>query len=146
MNALETPRPQFSQSFPTRRSKQVSRPRRSPASRPQGAVQSSQVGAIALEASLKLGVNVVLSLAAFTALSQLLPYHFSQQTKLRELEMEVQRSQKRTSMQQMNFNRYFNVQSAKSLMQEQSYRVDPNQRQVVLTDGKVPDEESLTHP
>jgi hypothetical protein len=42
-----------------------------------------------------------------------------------------------------NFRRYFDPQQAKSVMQEQSHRVDPSQRQVVLMDSSTTEEEEL---
>jgi hypothetical protein len=75
---------------------------------------------------------MVLSAAALTALVQLLPYHLSQQAKLREVRAEVKRTETRVNNLRTDFSRSFDSGQAKSVMQEQSYRVDPNQRQVVL--------------
>lgn len=102
--------------------------------------------AVAVETTAKLAVNVVLSAAAITALVQLLPYHMSQQTKLREINSEVKQTEKRVNRLQSDFSRYFDPRQAKTVMQEQSHRVDPSQRQVVLMDNGAMDEESSSDP
>lgn len=79
----------------------------------------------------KLVVNIVLCTAAIAGLSQLLPYYLSQQAKLREVRAEVKRTETRVSTLRTDFSRSFDPGQAKSVMQEQSYRVDPTQRQIV---------------
>lgn len=79
----------------------------------------------------RLIVNIVLSAAAIAGLVQLLPYHLSQQAKLREIRAEVKRTEGRVHNLRSDFSRSFDPGQAKSVMQEQSYRVDPNQRQIV---------------
>jgi hypothetical protein len=69
-----------------------------------------------------------------------LPYHLSQQAKLGEIREEVKRTEKRVNRLSNNFSRYFDPQQAKSVMQEQSHRVDPSQRQVVWLDNNPSDE------
>lgn len=88
--------------------------------------------AIALETSIKLTVNLVISGAAITALTQLLPYSIAQQAKLQEVRAEVKTTQGRVSHLKSEFNRYFDPRQAKSIMQEETNRTDPNQRVVVL--------------
>jgi cell division protein FtsB len=87
--------------------------------------------AVVGETTVKLVVNVVLSAAAIAGLAQLLPYHLSQQAKLRELRAEVQRTETRVNNLRPEFIRSFDSEQTKSVMKEQSYRVDPNQRPVV---------------
>ncbi|HEY9649957.1 MAG TPA: hypothetical protein V6C95_04790 [Coleofasciculaceae cyanobacterium] len=90
---------------------------------------SSQV--VAGEMMARLIVNILLSAAAIAGLVQLLPYHLSQQAKLREIRAEVKRTEGRVNNLRSDFSRSFDPGQAKSVMQEQSYRVDPNQRQIV---------------
>jgi hypothetical protein len=87
---------------------------------------------MALETTAKIGVNVVISAAALSALVQLLPYHWSQQDKLREIRTEVKQMEERVNSLQAEFSRNFDPRQTKSIMQEQGYRFDPRQRQVVL--------------
>jgi hypothetical protein len=88
--------------------------------------------AVVGETFAKLVVNSVLSAAAIAGLVQLLPYHLSQQAKLREVRTEVKRSEERVKSLRTDFSRSFDPRQAKSVMLEQSYRVDESQRQVVL--------------
>ncbi len=96
--------------------------------------------AVAGETTVKLVVNMVLSAAALAALVQLLPYHLSQQAKLREVRAEVKRTETRVNNLRTDFSRSFDSGQAKSVMQEQSHRVDPNQRQVVLQEPGTKDD------
>jgi len=89
---------------------------------------------MALELTVKLAVNLVLLSAAIAALVRILPYQSSQQEKLRELSAEVNATETRVDRLRLNFNRNFDPQQARNVMQEQSYRVDPRQRQVVWLD------------
>jgi ribonuclease D len=129
MNAIEPSQPPLQ---PAPNSRIVPRTRRQQRRHPNRA--------IAIETTAKLAVNVVLSSAAIAALVQLLPYHLSQQAKLGEIREEVKRTEKRVNRLSNNFSRYFDPQQAKSVMQEQSHRVDPSQRQVVWLDNNPSDE------
>jgi len=76
----------------------------------------------------------VISSAAVSALVQLLPYHWSQQEKLREINAEVNIIESRVNRLQTELNRNFSPPQARDLMREQSLRIDPSQRRVILTD------------
>ena len=96
--------------------------------------------AIAIETTAKLAVNVVLSSAAIAALVQLLPYHLSQQAKLREVRSEVKRAEERVKNLRSDFSHSFDSGQAQSIMQEQTFLVDPTKRQVVWQDRGIKDE------
>ncbi|MFM7450688.1 MAG: hypothetical protein ACKO24_19065 [Leptolyngbyaceae cyanobacterium] len=113
-----TPPPQ-----PPRRSRRVNSPRRRQASNPYRVV--------VIETSIKLGVNLALSLAALVALVQLLPFQSNQGAKLDELQAAVKTTNDRVSRIRSNFNHYFDPNQAASLMQEQSHRTTPKQLQVI---------------
>lgn len=87
---------------------------------------------VTVEISLKLVANSILSLGAIAALIKLLPYHFVQQAKLQEIRLEVKETETRVANIRQNFNRYFDPAQAKKVMQEQSPRLEPNQRRIVL--------------
>jgi hypothetical protein len=87
---------------------------------------------MALETTAKISVNVVISVAAASALVQLLPYHWLQQDKLREINTEVKLMEARVNTLNTQFSRNFDPRENKTIMQQQSYRFDPNQRQVVI--------------
>jgi hypothetical protein len=84
---------------------------------------------LAAETGVKLAVNLVLSVCATSALIQLWPHYRAVQEKLHEI------------------HRYFDPSLAKTVMQEQSNRVDPQQRPVILQEPEAPDsEESTSQP
>ena len=87
---------------------------------------------MAMEVTAKIAVNVAISTAAISALMQLLPYHWSQQDKLREMRTELKQTEGRVNDLKAKFSRNFDPSQAKSIMQQQSYRFDPSQRQIVL--------------
>ncbi|MEQ9669388.1 slr1601 family putative cell division protein [Coleofasciculus sp. G2-EDA-02] len=129
MNAIPTSRP-TRQPLPTRRrvTRQERRPRR------------HSYSVVAGEITAKLVVNVILCTAAIAGLAQLLPYHFSQRAKLQEVRAEVKRTQSRVKKLRNDFGEAFDPAQARQVMQDQSYRVDPNQRQVVWEDRRrMPD-------
>lgn len=90
--------------------------------------------ALALENTVKIFVNGLLIVGAASALVKLLPYSFSQQAKLQEITTEVSLTKNRVDDLQKDFNRYFDPQQSKKIMQEQSNRVEPGQRQIILLD------------
>jgi hypothetical protein len=96
--------------------------------------------AVVGETTAKLVVNLVVCAAAITGLIQLLPYHLSQQAKLREVRSEVKRTEARVNQIRTDFSRSFDPGQAKSVMREQSFRVDENQRQVVFQDLATSDD------
>lgn len=128
MNAIQPPRPTGQPLEPHRKVRRTQQPQRRHSYR-----------AVAGETTVKLVVNLVISAAALTGLIQLLPYHLSQQAKLREVRAEVKRTEARVNSLRSDFSRSFDSGQAKSVMQEQSYRVDPNQRQVVWQEGGMDD-------
>jgi predicted HTH domain antitoxin len=87
--------------------------------------------AIALELTVKLMVNGLLSVVAIAALAKLVPYHFSQQMKLREIRVEVKQTEERVNHLSETFSRTFDPRQTKNIMKEQSPKVDPNQRPIV---------------
>jgi len=91
-----------------------------------------------------LAVNMVLSVCATSALIQLWPHYWAVQEKLQEIQAEVNLTQGRVNQSRSDFNRYFDPSEAKSVMQEQSNRVDPQQRPVILQESETPEAEEST--
>jgi hypothetical protein len=87
---------------------------------------------MALENTAKIGVNLTIIAASISALVQLLPYHWLQQNKLREAHTELTLVTGRVKTLETQFSRNFDPQQAKSIMQQQSYRIGSNQRRIVL--------------
>ena len=134
MSALRAFQPDLPQSessiTPTQRNSQ--RPARS--KRPVRRSPNRQVTELALEATVKLGVNLLLATAAVSALAKLIPYHQAQQEKLAQVRAEVEQTEQRVDRVRDNFNRYFDPQQTSSVIQEQTNRIHPNQRQIVWVD------------
>lgn len=91
---------------------------------------------IATEATLKLTVNVVLSIVAVTALVQLLPHNRTGQEKLQQIQTEVKQTENRVKALRADFNRSFDPQQAKTIMQEHSHRKDPEQLQIIWLENQ----------
>ncbi|NJL38194.1 MAG: hypothetical protein HC899_16705 [Leptolyngbyaceae cyanobacterium SM1_4_3] len=123
MNATQPSRPPLHIAPSARRT--VPRSRRSPQPRS----QPHQV--VATEVGVKLAVNLVLAIAAISALIKLIPYNLTQQAKLRELTTEVAAVEGRVNQVQTDFNRHFDPRQATSVMQEQTSRIQPGQRPIV---------------
>jgi hypothetical protein len=100
--------------------------------RPKRHLRQRSYQLMALESTAKIAVNFAISAAAVSALVQLLPYHWLQQEKLREVRTEVKLMEGRVNSLQADFSRNFDPRQAQSIMQQQGYRFDPSQRQIVL--------------
>ncbi|ADI65542.1 hypothetical protein [Trichormus azollae] len=136
MNAFQPSRPPLQ---PEKQRRSVPRPKKHLHQR------SYQI--MALETSAKITVNLVIITAAVSALVQLLPYHWLQQDKLREIRTEVKLMEARVNSLRTEFSRNFDPSQAKSIRQEQSYRFDPSQRQVILINPDLKDaEQSYSSP
>ncbi|PLZ95857.1 hypothetical protein CEN50_20700 [Fischerella thermalis CCMEE 5268] len=118
-------------------------PRRQVAPRPKRHLRQRSYQVMALETTAKIGVNIVISVAAVTALVRLLPYHWSQQGKLQEINTELRQVEARVNALNVEFSRNFDPRQAKSIMQEQGYRFDPNQRPIMLMKPKAVEVEQV---
>ena len=125
MNAIQPSRNTLQPVEPRRVPQRKSRNRRHP------------YRSMAVQTTAKLAVNVLLSAAAVSALVKLLPYYQFQQEKLQEIQTEVKLTQGRVNGLRTDFSRYFDPQQAKNIMQEQSNRVNPGQRPVILLNQAV---------
>lgn len=126
MNAphLPSPRsPESSRSRPPRR-------RRASAER-----ADRMTWAAAWETSLKLAVDLTVSLGAIAALVRLVPSYTTSRVELEKLETEVATTQSQVSVLQGEFARYFDPTLVKVLMQEQQPHVDPNRRPIVFVES-----------
>ena len=83
-----------------------------------------------VEIVIKLLLSWVLVIGAFAALVKLVPYHFSQQAKLKEIDAQVQETEKRVTKLKAELNRNFDPQQIQNLMEEYSPRLAPNQSRV----------------
>jgi hypothetical protein len=120
-------------------------PKRFAVPRPKRHLRQRSYRIMAMETTAKIGVNIAISAAAISALVHLLPYHWSQQEKLRTIRTEVKLMETRVNTLQTEFNRNFDSGQRESIMQKQGYRFDPNQRQLVFT-GVKETEQSESSP
>ncbi|MDZ8262126.1 hypothetical protein [Nostoc sp. ChiQUE01b] len=121
MNAIQPSRPPLQ---PIQKRRAISRPKRH--------LRQRSYQMMALESTAKIAVNLVITAVAASALTQLLPYHWLQQEKLREMSTEVKLMEGHVNGLQAEFSRNFDPQEAKIIRQRQGYRFDPSQRQIVL--------------
>ena len=89
---------------------------------------------IQVEVTIKLVLSWVLALGASAALVKLVPYHFSQQAKLREIDAQVEETRQRVNKLREELNRNFDPQQSQNLMEEYSSRLAPHQRIVFWLD------------
>ncbi|MBF2019622.1 MAG: hypothetical protein IGR93_05820 [Hydrococcus sp. C42_A2020_068] len=122
MNALQTPQT-------------LKNPPRKPRQHPQWYARRrlKTDRAVAIEITIKLVANAIVSAVAIAALIRLLPYQSIQQANLQELRDEVQETEALVNDQRQDFSRYFDPIQAKKVMQQQNPRLDPNQRRIILT-------------
>lgn len=136
MNATQPSRPPLQ---PTQKRRVIPRPKRH--------LQQRSYQVMALENTAKIAVNLAITVAAASALVQLLPYHWLQQEKLREIRTEVKLMEGYVNGLQAEFSRNFDPQQAKTIMQQQGYRFDPSQRQVVfMNQDRREDEQTESLP
>jgi hypothetical protein len=96
---------------------------------------------MALESTAKIAVNLVVTAVAASALAQLLPHHWLQQEKLREINTEVKLMEVHVDGLQVEFSRNFDPQQTRRIMQQQGFRFAPNQRRVVLMNKDLREDE-----
>jgi hypothetical protein len=109
-------------------------------SRPQGTrVRRSSVRpsasphrALAVETALKLTVNLGLSGVAIATLIHLIPHQVGQLAKLQELQTASKTSNERLRNVKTTFQHYFDPYQSRSIMAEQTNRVDPKEKIIVL--------------
>ncbi len=121
MNAIQPSRPPLQ---PIQKRRVISRTKRH--------LRQRSYQMMALESTAKIAANLVITAVAASALTQLLPYHWLQQEKLREMSTEVKLMEGHVNGLQAEFSRNFDPQEAKIIRQRQGYRFDPSQRQIVL--------------
>ena len=85
---------------------------------------------VTTEISLKLILSWAIAIAAIASLFRLLPYHLSQQAKLKELRMQVEETDARVAKLREQLNRNFDPQRTQSLMEQYSSLTSPNQSRI----------------
>jgi len=86
------------------------------------------------ETVLKLSGHLLLAGGMGFALLQLWPHHQAQQQNLRQVKSTLQQAEINVQELRADFSRYFDASQAHTVMQEQSGRVTPQQRPIILLD------------
>lgn len=87
------------------------------------------------EIGAKLLVNGVLTFATATSLMRLVPYTQAHRQELQEVQAVVVNAETQNSRLKADFSRYFDPRQTSSVMQEQTGRESPTQRQIVWIDS-----------
>ncbi|GAB4533318.1 MAG: hypothetical protein Tsb0014_18600 [Pleurocapsa sp.] len=83
-----------------------------------------------VEVSLKLVLSWIIAIAALSSLIKLVPYHLSQQAKLKELHLQVEETEARVSQLRNELHHNFDPQQTQSLMEQYSSLLSPNQSRI----------------
>ena len=86
---------------------------------------------------MKLMTYSALSLFGIVTLVNSIGYNWAQQGKLQHLKTEVQDAKIRTEKINDNFSRSFDPQAQRSVMEDNSYKIAPNRRQIVLMPARI---------
>ena len=85
---------------------------------------------IAIEVSLKLVLSWIIAIAAVGSSIRLVPYHLSQQAKLKELQIQVKETDARVLELRKQLNYNFDPQKTQSLMEQYSSLLAPNKSRI----------------
>lgn len=86
----------------------------------------------ATESTAIIVVNLVLAIAATTALVRLVSYNIAQQKTVEILDAEVEETQDRVGKVREEFSQYFDPQQTKAIMRQRSHRVEAGQAHIIL--------------
>ncbi len=85
---------------------------------------------IKAEITLKLIFSWAIAIASLASAIKLLPYHLSQQAKLKEIRIQVEGSEARVVRLREQLNHNFDPQQTKNLMKQYSSLLAPNQNRI----------------
>lgn len=92
---------------------------------------------VTAEISLKLILSWAIAISAIASFFRLLPYHLTQQAKLKELRIQVEETDARVTKLREQLNHNFDPQQTQSLMEQYSTLTTPNQSRIYwLEEGK----------
>ncbi len=90
-----------------------------------------------LEAGVKLVTYSMLSVFGIVTLGNSISTNWSLHSKVQRLKTEVQDAKIRTEKINHNFSRSFDPQAQKSVMEDNTYKIAPNRRQIVLIPAPI---------
>lgn len=82
------------------------------------------------ETSLKLFFSFVIGTTAVVSVIKLVPYHFSQKAKLKEIRSQVEETERRVEILREQLNRNFDSEQTHILIEEYSPNIAPNRSRV----------------
>lgn len=85
---------------------------------------------VTAEISLKLILSWAIAIGAIASFFRLLPYHLTQQAKLKELRIQVQETDARVTKLKEQLNHNFDPQQTRSLMEQYSTLTTPDQSRI----------------
>jgi hypothetical protein len=85
---------------------------------------------VTAEISLKLILSWAIVISAIVSFIRLLPYHLTQQAKLKELHIQVQETDARVAKLKTQLNHNFDPQKTQSLIEQYSTLTQPNQSRI----------------
>ncbi|MEN9565582.1 MAG: hypothetical protein RLZZ69_778 [Cyanobacteriota bacterium] len=85
---------------------------------------------VTAEISLKLILSWAIAIGAIASFFRLLPYHLTQQAKLKELRIQVQETDARVTKLKEQLNHNFDPQQTQSLMEQYSTLTTPKQSRI----------------
>ncbi|MGF1491497.1 MAG: hypothetical protein ACFBSC_03385 [Microcoleaceae cyanobacterium] len=118
---------------------------RSVSSHPGHPRKKQRVRDTALEMSIRLVANGVLSLCALSALLHILPQQRLARERFSQISAEVELTQERVETQESSFTRHFDPHQSRKIMQEHSNQVDPSRRPVIWLEEELTGMESKPH-
>ena len=86
---------------------------------------------IITDVSLKLFLSLLVSLIGAISLARLLPYHFAQTAKLKELRAQVKETEHRVKIKRQQLHKNFDSWQTKTLMEEYSPRISKGKVRVL---------------
>jgi hypothetical protein len=94
---------------------------------------------IALETTVKLLTNILISVCAASAVIKLWPHYQSTQEKLQAIDAELNNAKQQLTEKKDDFSRHFDPSQVTTIMQEQSNLLDPQQVPVIWVEKDVVD-------
>ena len=95
-------------------------------------------GGVTMEISLKLILSWAIAIGAIVSLFRLLPYHRTQQAKLKELRIQVQETDARVTQLREQLNHNFDPEQTQSLMEQYSTLTTPHQSRIYWLEDSEP--------
>ena len=118
------------------------RPQKTKLKSPSYKIPSHEAG-VFTEASLKLFFSLFVGLVATISLARLLPYHFAQSGKLKELKAQVKETEQRVSNKRQQLQQNLDIGNNEALMEQHSSKIGKNRARLFWQRSQDADKEQL---